>query len=217
MADERAAGRVIVLNGGSSSGKTTIARKLQETLDGSWVLVGIDLFIWMMPPRLMHEADGLDIVDGVLTPGEEFTRLYAAFRGAVATLAREGVDVIVDDVTLDAARDQQRWHGALAGLDVCWVGVRCAADTVAAREAARGDRPPGIAQRQATAVHEGMRYDLEVDTDAHDLAHCLGAITDAVRSRWSVPSTIASNDLPELPARSAFGADGEIALAPWER
>jgi len=66
-------------------------------------------------------------------------------------------------------------------------------------------------------VHEGVRYDLEVDTDTHDLAQCVGAITDAGRSRWSVDNTVASNDLPELPVRSALGADGEIALAPWER
>ena len=45
-----------------------------------------------------------------------------------------------------------------------WVGVRCDSTVAAGRELARGDRIQGMAASQATAVHEGVSYDLEVDT-----------------------------------------------------
>jgi chloramphenicol 3-O-phosphotransferase len=35
--------QVIVLNGGSSSGKTAIARCLKATLDGPWLTLGIEI------------------------------------------------------------------------------------------------------------------------------------------------------------------------------
>ncbi len=52
-----APGRVIVLNGGSSAGKTTIGRKLQGTFEGTWVLTSVDVLIWIMPPRLIRNPE----------------------------------------------------------------------------------------------------------------------------------------------------------------
>jgi chloramphenicol 3-O-phosphotransferase len=38
-------GRLIILNGGSSAGRTTLGRTLQSELADPWLLVGIDLLI----------------------------------------------------------------------------------------------------------------------------------------------------------------------------
>jgi len=43
---------VIVLNGGSSSGKSTIARRLQSVLPQPWLMFGVDSLIEAMPPSL---------------------------------------------------------------------------------------------------------------------------------------------------------------------
>lgn len=210
-------GRVVVLNGGSSAGKTTLGRKLQDVLEGSWVLVSIDVLIWIMPPRLIRNPDGLAVTNGVITRGDEFMRIYAAFRASVAAMAHDGLDVIVDDAMVGAALDQRRWNQSLSGVDVCWIGVHCSPDAAAAREAQRGDRPPGIARRYALAVHEGVHYDVEVDSDALDLAHAVAVITGDVKQRWGVGGVAATNDPSELPVLSALTPDGEIARAPWER
>ena len=209
-------GRVIVLNGGSSAGKTTLGRKLQGTLEGSWLLLGVDVLIWMLPPRLIRNPEGLAVEDGVITRGNEFMRIYAAFRHSVAALAEDGIDILIDDVTLEAAADQRRWDESLEGLDVCWVAVRCAPDVAEARERTRGDRAWGTARRHALTVHEGVRYDVEVDSEALDLAQSVGVIADAVKQRWGVDSVAATNDAPELPVLSALTTEGEIARAPWE-
>jgi chloramphenicol 3-O phosphotransferase len=201
-----------VLSGGSSAGKTTLGRKLQETLDGSWLLLGVDVLLWMLPPRLMRSAEGVAVKNGVISRGDEFMRIFAAFRDSVATVVRSGVDVLIDDVMLEAAVDQRMWNESLGGLDALWVGVRCDPDAAAAREAARGDRPPGVARRHAMTVHDGVRYDLEVDTDALDIAHAVDLVADAIRRRWSVDSKPASNEPPARPVVSAWTADS----APWE-
>jgi chloramphenicol 3-O phosphotransferase len=87
-------------------------------------------------------------------------------------MARAGARVIVDDVFLGGAASRRRWEPALDGLDVLWVGVRCAADAAEAREIARGDRVVGMARAQAETVHEGMTYDVEVDTTHSELLAC---------------------------------------------
>ncbi len=104
---------MVVLNGGSSSGKTAIARRLQAGLDGTWLVLGVDLFLWTLPSRLFADPAGFDVADGVITRGEEFMRLYGAFQSATATLADSGVDIVIDEVLLDGARDQRSWMAAL--------------------------------------------------------------------------------------------------------
>jgi chloramphenicol 3-O phosphotransferase len=128
-------GRVVILNGGSSAGKTTLGRALQAALSDPWLLVGIDLLIWTLPPEMVNDPNGLFVCDGVISRGEQFMSLYEGFQFGVAALARSGVNVILDDLTLDGVPDQHRWNDALRGLDVLWIGVRCAPDIAAEREA----------------------------------------------------------------------------------
>jgi chloramphenicol 3-O phosphotransferase len=44
-------GRIILLNGTSSSGKSSVARALQEVLSEPYLHLGIDTFIAMLPSR----------------------------------------------------------------------------------------------------------------------------------------------------------------------
>jgi chloramphenicol 3-O phosphotransferase len=95
-------------------------------------------------------------------------------------MARAGARVIVDDVFLGAAASQKRWQAVLGDLSVLWVGVRCDGAVAAGREIARGDRNPGMAVSQADAVHEGVSYDLEVDTTHTEAIECARTIAEHV-------------------------------------
>ena len=53
-----------------------------------------------------------------------------------------------------------------------WVGVHCDPETAAGREIARGDRTVGMAASQATLVHKGVAYDVEVDTSRSESLDC---------------------------------------------
>ena len=210
-------GRVIILNGGSSAGKTTLGRGLQSALPDTWLLLGIDLLIWMLPPEMINDTNGLSVHNGVILRGELFMSLYAGFQKAVAALARGGVNVLLDDLTLDGVADQQRWNDALRGLGVLWVGVRCAPAIAAEREVRRQSRLPGIARHQAESVHVGVRYDVEVDTGVLDLRQAMAVIAESMGRCWSIPVPSLTDHPSALPATSAWSFGEPVSPAPWER
>jgi chloramphenicol 3-O phosphotransferase len=130
-------GRVIVLNGTSSAGKTSLARALQDRLDEWWLLFGIDTLITAMPWRMFGTADGHTIrPDGSIVTGPGWRRAHDRWRASIGTLVRSGANVLLDEVFLEGAKDQARWRDTLGGVGVTWVGVRCDVEVAAAREEA---------------------------------------------------------------------------------
>jgi chloramphenicol 3-O phosphotransferase len=169
---------VIVLNGGSSSGKSTIARTLQDVLlPEPWLTFGIDTLIAAMPPSLGSAGEGLDLrSDGSISVGDGFRLIEGTWHQGLGAMAAAGSRVVIDDVFLGGADSQARLRQALGPLDVLWVGVHCSLDELARRERARGDRVIGQAAFQAEVVHRGVVYDVEVDTTHTDARRCAEAI-----------------------------------------
>jgi chloramphenicol 3-O phosphotransferase len=171
-------GRVVILNGASSVGKSTLIREFVESRAATgdcWIPVGIDDFIAKLPwqwfdiPKVRgpYGQDGLRFEGRadrmVPTVGGLGRRLFAVYRRVVATWARGGFNVVVGEVTFDreAAMD---WEEALDGIAVTWIGIRCDPDEAAARERIRGDRVIGLARGLSRVVHAHLAYDLELDT-----------------------------------------------------
>ncbi|WP_148590039.1 chloramphenicol phosphotransferase CPT [Streptomyces sp. WAC01526] len=174
--------QVIVLNGGSSSGKSGIARCLQAVLPDPWLAVGVDTLIEAMPVSMQTSDAGIEFAaDGGVSVGPEFRTLEAAWMAGVTAMANAGARIIVDEVFLGGAASQQRWQKALGGLDVLWVGVRCESTVAAGREIARGNRVKGMAVSQAEVVHQGVLYDLEVDTTHSESLECARTIAAQIR------------------------------------
>lgn len=172
---------MIILNGGSSSGKSGIVRCLQAVLPTPWLAFGCDSFVDALPARMQASDDGITVgADGGVSVGADFRRLEAAWTDGIVAMARAGAGVIVDDVFLGGAASQERWRKALGDLPVLWVGVRCDGSVAAGREVARGDRAPGMAAAQAQRVHQGVVYDLEVDTTHTESLACAHAIAARV-------------------------------------
>ncbi|MGW0598801.1 chloramphenicol phosphotransferase CPT [Streptomyces sp. NPDC002776] len=172
--------QLIILNGGSSSGKSGIVRCLQAVLPDPWLAFGVDGFVDALPARMRASDEGITFAaDGGVSVGADFRALEAAWMEGIAAMARAGARIIVDDVFLGGAASQERWRKALVGVEVLWVGVRCDAAVAAGREIARGDRTPGMAGAQADVVHEGVVYDLEVDTTRTESLDCARAIAAA--------------------------------------
>ena len=166
--------QVIVLNGGSSSGKSAVARALQEMLlPTPWLCLGVDVLLEAMPAA----AAGIDFGEhGEVVADDRFRAIEAAWMTGIAAMAHAGAQLIIEDVFLSGAASQDRLRTQLDGLRVVWVGVRCDVAVATARERAREDRVIGMAALQAEAVHEGVVYDLEVDTTAAEPASCARTI-----------------------------------------
>jgi chloramphenicol 3-O phosphotransferase len=163
--DQPAPGRIVILNGTSSSGKSGIAAALQKQLDQPYFHFAIDRFRSMGAGR-----GGTDEEIAVL-----LQRTVLGFHRAVAGFAAAGNNVIVDYVL------GERWRLAdcvstFAGFDVVLVGVHCPVEELERRERERGNRPAGLAAFQFPVVHAGMRYDVEVDTAELDPPACAAKI-----------------------------------------
>lgn len=173
--------QVIVLNGGSSSGKTGIARCLQAILPRPWIRVGVDGFIDALPPSVMGSGTGVTFgQQGEVVIGTGFREIEAAWMTGIAAMARAGARIIIDDVFLGGAASQERTRARLEGLAVLWAGVRCDPEIAAGREIARGDRVTGMAATQAEMVHQGVIYDIAVDTSRTESLDCARAIAARV-------------------------------------
>jgi chloramphenicol 3-O phosphotransferase len=185
-----ATGRLIILNGVSSSGKTTLASALQAELvrvGECWIVIGIDDFIAKLPPEWVRAgghvgefADAgiaVDVVDGQVEwrVGPIGVQVFGAYRSSVAAAARAGLNVIVDEVIM-SEEDWRAWVAELDGLDVLWVRVGIDLETVEARERDRGDRVVGLARSQLGVVHRFPRYGVEVDTAVMDPQSAAAAV-----------------------------------------
>jgi chloramphenicol 3-O phosphotransferase len=89
--------QVVLLNGGSSAGKSTIARCLQSLLAKSWLTFGIDDLMDAMPPGLLGSSDGIQIApDGQIAVGPAVRDLEQAWMRGLAAMARAGAGLILD-------------------------------------------------------------------------------------------------------------------------
>ncbi len=188
-------GQVILLNGSSSAGKTTLARMLQQLLDAPWQLISLDQFRDGLPARFrgLNSPDGtpgarglnvLPVDAGIervtaIRFGDVGERMLQGMRRAVAAYAREGGNVIVDDLLFEKAFLLD-YLEALRGLEVTFVGVRCPLEVVNAREASRPGRFPGTATAHFEQVHAHCLYDVEVDTGSTTPRACAMRVIEVV-------------------------------------
>ena len=177
-------GRIVILNGPPRAGKSSIVIEIQETFDGVWMNVGVDI-ARAMTPRRCQPGIGL-------RPGEEahpafpsVPMLYAALYESIAAHSRAGLNVVVDvghhdpEILADCAR-------RLVGLPVLVVGVRCPIEVIMERRNAApvgryaqgsdDDQVPEPVARWQDAVHVPGVYDLEVDTSVLNPTQCAAAI-----------------------------------------
>ena len=167
-----------MLNGTSSSGKTSTANAFQASRSQAgelWLVVALDDFLAKIPGRWVEvgawvgslAGDGIRLErDGDRANfhiGDQARRLMRAYRRSVREIASAGINVIVDEVSLQED-EWQDWCEALDGLAVAWVAVRCDVDVASQREAARGDRALGLVRGQADVVHRYPAYEFELDT-----------------------------------------------------
>lgn len=172
------AGRVVILNGTSSSGKSTLARRFraERAARGEcWIVVALDDFLALLPPQWYetpehhgpfgHQGIAMESSPAgtVIHTGEVGDRLLTAYRRTVAVCAHAGFDVVVDEVVLDE-ESVADWSRALEGLWVTWVAIRCSPEVAEERERARHDRLPGLARGLAGVVHRFAPAHHELDT-----------------------------------------------------
>lgn len=162
-------GRIIILNGTSSAGKSTLAQALREALPEPFCFYASDQLA----------AGGFRTLRRRSAHGER-SRFFDGFHRSIPAFAAAGNDLIVEHIV-----EEQSWavalHELLAPFDVFWVGVHAPLDEIERRERARGDRSIGEG-RFHLKTHDYCAYDLAVET-TQPLPDVVSAILDAWRQR----------------------------------
>ncbi|MGH7865205.1 MAG: phosphotransferase-like protein, partial [Candidatus Binataceae bacterium] len=166
---------LIVLNGGSSAGKTTLGRALQDVMSETYLLLGIDAFWSSLPPKQLdlnrvephYYSWDIKIEDGLeyftITPGPILDKTMLGRYLAIEQFLKLGFNVVADDVMwkrdwlLDALR-------IFSPYRVYMVGVFVSDAEGARRETQRGDRHAGWDRGSARYAHHDAIYDLKIDT-----------------------------------------------------
>lgn len=168
---------VVILNGASSVGKTSVGKSLQDIMNEHYLLLGLDNIIYTMPERINdYKADMLPR-DGFfwlaetdkngkslmhLTAGSYAQRIYKMLIKQVKFFADSGFNIIVDHLSL--INDYEIWNKELIDHDIVFCGLTASQEILDQREKARGDRVIGGSRAQMLNVHDGYNYDIFIDT-----------------------------------------------------
>ena len=164
-------GTIIILNGTTSAGKTSVLRILQEIMAEPYLDAGIDKFIFMLPGRYLNFPLWNDVLGHASHAGAMGHRLFSGMHHSIAALARAGNNVVADHVLVEPGWVDECAQ-LLADLPAYLIGLRCPLDVVEAREKQRGDRTLGQARKQFPLVHQHGVYDFEVDTSIYSSEQC---------------------------------------------
>src|SRR3954447_21052151 len=124
-------GRIVLLNGPSSAGKTTLTQAVSRRLATPWLVLPVDLFhqIRTRPDADLTDRQWQDV----------FHRTRAAYHRALVGAASVGCDVLGDHVLSEPWRLDDLLRLS-AGLDVLLVHVTCDPVGLLRRERSRHDR-----------------------------------------------------------------------------
>ena len=171
---------IIVLNGASSSGKSSIAAELVQQLPGRVRAVSYDRPQTMVASSplagLRLAATLARAVAGDARTALGYVGPATAFSAARA-LADDGITTVVDVVL---TRPQAAaMMSDLLGPTKLLVAVRCTLEELRRREETRPTRR-GLAARQFETVHAHVSYDVEVHTDLDSPEECATKIIAAL-------------------------------------
>lgn len=181
--------RIIYLNGPSSSGKTTLAKALQDAFEEPYLLIGLDKVIGWMPEKFNDWTGGdaplgYSWKEGLDPTGHPIQELqmgpYAkmieeTYRQVVVALAKMGHYLIIDDVSI-GKEEVDKWKEALKDFSVLWVAVNAPLHVLEQREKDRGNRMKGSARGHFDKVHLDIIYDLELHTHQSNVNECVEKI-----------------------------------------
>lgn len=170
-------GKIIFLNGVSSSGKTTLGWKIQDLSKTHYYLVSQDQFCEMWPaPFWIHN------------PEKEFNHTMSMMYKTIKMFASMGENVVVDHILLNNERLKsdngegtfQDFKKQLEGYEVLYVHVICPIEELRKREAERGDREIGNAEGQIPYLEPQEGYDITIDTSIASIDKCASKILELV-------------------------------------
>lgn len=180
--------QLLIINGTSSTGKTTLARTLQDHWPSPLIYLGLDSWItmtlagryWDAATQVIDIKSDAWVRQGThfLTPhspanpspwvkidsGPVSDQLVYAMHDTACRFLQQGFDVILDCVLL-----KETWREDLlrrtAEQKRCLIHMTAPEHVLIERELKRGDRMRDVFRNLADTIHTDLHYDLVIDSD----------------------------------------------------
>ena len=156
-------GHIICLNGVTSSGKTSIAKEIQNISEQNYYYVSLDMFEQMANLKYRIKAYYTELNDCVSVMYE-----------TIAMFARLGKNVIFDTVMLNIPeypRIYERFLESCSDIERYNIHVTCPVDECEKRNAERGDRRLGLSEWHSERMIK-IPYFWEIDTLSKNSYDC---------------------------------------------
>ncbi|MCH9621282.1 MAG: putative O-phosphotransferase [Chlamydiia bacterium] len=180
-------GIIIILNGPSSVGKSSLQKALQGKSKEFFVRIGIDTFFDALLPepdlteferdKKLDQETGIgeyirgirfeDVRGKVSVPliiGPAGDRVMRGMHRAIGEYAKVGCNVIVDYI-LYKPEYMDDLKSSLAGRRAFFIGVHAPLEVIEQREQRRGTSPVGHARSHYETCHKNVAYDLELNAE----------------------------------------------------
>jgi chloramphenicol 3-O phosphotransferase len=168
-------GTIIILNGPSASGKSSLQKAFQKIADQPCIKIGIDNFFDGVMPENIEQRNTQDYMTGYkktdedgkpifgITIGNNGEKVMSGMIKAIAAYAKAGNNIIVDYIMYNDAWLKELIT-TLHGFRVYLIGIKLPLEVLEQREKARATSPVGHARSHYNTVHNKWIYDLEIDT-----------------------------------------------------
>ncbi|WP_145141365.1 chloramphenicol phosphotransferase CPT family protein [Paenibacillus sp. Y412MC10] len=177
-------GLIVLLNGTSSAGKTSISRELTNQKEILFHHLSIDDFYHNYNNFINNKFPDLKPVrklDDEVIGQIIFDPIISMYYATIKLFSEMGLNVIVDTVI-----ENDKWFNdyldVLFDYPTLFVGVICSKEELARREQIRGDRKIGLAASQFDKVYSFNEYDLEVNTEELSPTECAENILNFIKS-----------------------------------
>jgi len=189
---------VLILNGTSSAGKTTIAKVLAEQIhpDKGIVVLSVDSFVDMLPNQLVGDyetaAIGFRFVKESNCLNVEIGPLGMVLIEQMYTVAKniykKGYSVIIDDVLIK--REMPEIISCDDEINLIKVLVTCDLSELKRRESHRNDRKLGLAEGLLYVNQNPEEFDLVIDTTTDSAISLLSASLYGKKRMTSISSSV---------------------------
>ena len=157
--------KIIILNGTSSAGKTSIAKQLQKQMHDCYLHFQMDAFWDMVPEHIEANSDN-------------FPHLKEAIIESAYALAQKGHNLIIDIVFMP--EQLKSLKEKLKECETLTFAITASLEVIEQREQQRPDRNNGLARSQYNEIHQGTDYDLIIDTTHNQFTLCTDKIINHV-------------------------------------
>lgn len=155
--------KIVVVDGASSSGKTSLVDRFALRASGRYRKFHIDDFIKTMPSGLWIERSRSD--EGWAEIGKDFTLFLKR--------EHEAFEHVIADAFYKTTEARDHLFNAFGRSNVYYVQLFCGLEELDRRERERGDRRPGLARSQFDLVYQFSGFDARIDSTDKSVDECV--------------------------------------------